>query len=161
MCNLILIYAVALTLAFTLTLAVSLTLGADVIAQHGAENEVLLGRELVERTGDDETDGVKTLAASEIDVQVLLSGRLKHIRNALALQARNGLLAVALVACEQHHLAHAFIEFVDVVHQHLHLCRNSLCCSRHFYYHLSGCKGTANPWIPQYLKRGVLSTSPA
>ena len=161
MCNLILIYAVALTLAFALTLAVSLTLGADVIAQHGAENEVFLGRELVERTGDDETDGVKTLATSEIDVQVLLSGRLKHIRNALALQARNGLLAVALVTCEQHHLAHAFIQLIDMVHQHLHLCRNR-CRRSHFLVVLVfGCKGTANPWIPQYLKRGVLSTSPA
>jgi len=54
-----------------LPLAESLALGAKVVAQHGAENEVLFGSELVERTCDDEANGVETLAATEIDVDVV------------------------------------------------------------------------------------------
>ena len=37
---------VAFALAF-LTLAISFALGAEVVAEHGAEDEVLFGRELV------------------------------------------------------------------------------------------------------------------
>ena len=59
-----------------LTLAIAFALCAEVIAEHSAEDEVLFGCELVQRTGDDEPDGFQTLAPSEIHVQVLLSGGL-------------------------------------------------------------------------------------
>ena len=101
------------------TLAVAFALCAEVVAEHGAEDEVLFGCELVQRTGNDEPDGFQTFAPSEIYVQVLLSCGLEHIRNALTLQSFNGLLTIFLITGEQHHVAHTFMQFVDVVHQNL------------------------------------------
>ena len=108
----------------TLALAVALALGTDVVTQHGAEDEVFFWIKLVQRTGDDELDGSQTLAASEIDVLVLLSGRLYQVGYALTLQALHGQWDILLVTGEQYHLAYAFVKFVDVVHQNLHLCGN-------------------------------------
>ena len=65
------------TLTFTLT--ISFALGTDVVAEHGSEDEVFFGCQLVERTGDEQADGVETFAATEIDVHVLLAGRLHHV----------------------------------------------------------------------------------
>ena len=106
---------VAFALAF-LTLAISFALGAEVVAEHGAEDKVLFGRQLVQRTGDDEPDGLQTLAPSEIHVQVLLPRWLQHVGDALALQPLYGLLTIFLITGKQHHLSHTFIQFVDVVH---------------------------------------------
>ena len=75
----------ALAFASVLTFAVSFALCADVISEHSTENEVLLGSQLMQRTGDDEPDGLQTLASSEIDVHVLSSSRLKDVWDALAL----------------------------------------------------------------------------
>ena len=66
---------ITLTLAF----AVSLTLGADVVAKHGSEDEVLFGRQLIQRTGDKQTDGIEAFTATEIDVHVLLASGLHHV----------------------------------------------------------------------------------
>ena len=121
---LILIDAMAIACPLTsalalLTLAVPFALCADVVAEHGAEYKILFGRELVQRTGDDKPDGLQTLAPSEIHVQVLLSGWLQQVGNALTLQSLYGQFAVLLVAGKQHHVAHTFMQFVDVVHQNL------------------------------------------
>ena len=62
-----------LALALLLALTVALALCAEVIAEHGAENKVLLGGKFVEWTCDDETDGFQTFAPSEIDVDSLLA----------------------------------------------------------------------------------------
>lgn len=110
--------------AVTLTLAIPFALGTEIVAEHGSEDKVFLRRQLVERTGDDEFDGLQTLAPSEIHVQVLLSSRLQDVGDALTLQPLNGQLTIFLITREEHHLAHALVEFVDVVHQDLDLRGN-------------------------------------
>lgn len=70
----------------SLALTEALALDADIVAQERAEDEVFLGRELVERAGDDETYGIQAFPASEIDVDVTVACRLKDIVNLLALQ---------------------------------------------------------------------------
>ena len=124
------IFALSLALALTLslTLAISFALCAEVIAEHSAKYKVLFGCELVQRTSDDETDSLQTLASSEIHVQVLLTCRLQQIWNALTLQSLNGLFAVFLVAGKQHHVSHTLMQLVDVIHQYLKFHRS--CCRR-------------------------------
>ena len=124
--------AIALPIAFTLallTFAIPFALGAEVVAEHRPKDKILFGRELVQRTGDDEPDGFQTLAPSEIDIQVLLTCRLEHVRDTLTFQPFNGQFTIFLITGEEHHLAHALIQFVDVVHQYQHLCGNlRRCC---------------------------------
>ena len=136
--------SLALSLTLSLTLTISFALCADVISEHSTENEVLLGSQLMQRTGDDESDGLQTLASPEIHVQVLLSGRLQQVGNTLTLQSLYGQFTVILVTCEQHHVAHTFMQLVDVVHQYLHLCGNRCCRSHRFIIFKLRCKGTAN-----------------
>ena len=66
-----------------LALAVALALGTKVVTQHRAKYEILLGRQLVERTRHDEADGVETLLAAEIDVDILLASGLHHVVDGL------------------------------------------------------------------------------
>ena len=127
--------SIALPVTFALalfTFAVPFALCADIIAEHGSENEVLLWRKLVQRTSDDEPDGLQTLTPPEIYVQVLLSGRLQHIWNTLPLQSLYSQFTVLFVAGEQHHVAHTFMQFVDVVHQHLKRCLSLLTLGLNF-----------------------------
>ena len=58
---------IAFALSF-LTLTIPFALCADVVAEHGAEDKILFGCELVQRTGDDEPDGLQTLTPPEIHV---------------------------------------------------------------------------------------------
>ena len=104
-----------------LALAEALALGTKVVTQHRAEYEILLGRQLVERTRHDEADGVETLLTAEIEIEVVLARRLQHILDVLALQTLCGILFIFLRTGEKNHLANTFLVFVDVVHQHFHL----------------------------------------
>lgn len=79
--------AIALTVASALTLTIPLALGTNVVAEHGTENEVLLRRKQIQRTGDDEADSLQTLAPSEIDIQVVATSGLQDVRDALTLQS--------------------------------------------------------------------------
>ena len=114
------------------SLAVPLALGTDIISEHGAKDKILFGRELVQWAGHDETDGFQAFLAPKIHVQVLLSGRLQQVWNTLTLQPFNGLLTILFITGEQHHVAHTFVQFVDVVHQHLERCV-ICCCRSHFF----------------------------
>ena len=78
-------FPIALVFASVFTFTISLALGAEIIAKHGTEDKVLFGRELVQWTGNDKPDGLQTLAPSEVHIQVLLSCRLQHVGDALAL----------------------------------------------------------------------------
>ena len=60
----------AVVVAPLLTLAEALALGTDVVAEHGAENEVFFGSELVERTVDNHADGIQALLLSEEKVHM-------------------------------------------------------------------------------------------
>ena len=73
------------TLTLSLTLTISFALRAKVIAEHSSEDEVLFGRELVQRTGDDEPDGLQALAPPEVYILIVSSCRLKQVWDALTL----------------------------------------------------------------------------
>lgn len=103
-----------------LALTVSFALCTDIVAEHGTKNEVLLGRQLVERTGDKQTYGIETLPATEIDIYVLLASRLNHVVYRLAGESLAGLLFETTVAGEEYHPAHTFLIFIDMVHQNFH-----------------------------------------
>ena len=107
---------------FTLpfTLAVSLALCTDVVAKHCSEDEVLFGRQLIERTGNEQTDGIETFAATEIDVHVLFASGLHHVVYRLTAQTMTGLLLETAVTGEEYHPTHTFLIFIDVVHQYFH-----------------------------------------
>ena len=107
-------------LASSLTFAVSLTLGTDVVAKHGPKDKVLFGSQLIQRTGDEQTDGIETLLATKIDVDILLACGLHHVVDGLAAQTVRGKSLETAVAGEEYHSAHTFLIFVDVVHQYLH-----------------------------------------
>jgi hypothetical protein len=92
--------AIAFTLTSILTLAISFALCTEVVAEHGSEDEVLFGCELIQWTSNDEPDGIQTLAPPEINIQILLSGRLQQIRNALTLQSLYSQFTVFLVTGE-------------------------------------------------------------
>ncbi len=79
--------AIALTVASALTLTIPLALGTNVVAEHGTENEVLLRREQIQRTGDDEADSLQAFAPSEIDIQVVPTSGLQDVRDALTFQS--------------------------------------------------------------------------
>ena len=104
----------------TFTFTVPFTLCTDVVAKHGSKDEVLFGRQLIERTGNEQTDGIETFTATEIDVHVLLASGLHHVVYRLAAQAMAGLLLEPAVAGEEYHPAHTFFIFIDMVHQYLH-----------------------------------------
>ena len=103
----------------TFTLAVSLALCTDVVAEHGSEDEILFGRQLIERTGNEQADGIETFTATEIDVHVLLASGLHHVVYRLAAQTMAGLLLETAVAGEEYHPAHTFLIFIDMVRKHL------------------------------------------
>ena len=130
--------------ALLLTLTIPFALCAEVVAKHSAEDKVLFRRKLVQRTGDDEPDGLQTLAPPKIHVQVLLSGWLQQVWDTLTLQSLYRKFTVLLVAGKQHHMAHTFIQFVDVVHQYFERCGYPCCRSHYYYFLISGDKDSAN-----------------
>ena len=122
--------ALALTFTIVLALAVPFALCAEVVAEHGTEDEVLFGREFVQWTRDDEAGSLQTFTSPEINILILSSCRLKQVWDALTLQSLNGLLTILLITGEQHHVAHTFMQLVDVVHQYLEF-HGSCCRSCH------------------------------
>ena len=78
--------------ALSLTFTVPFTLCTDVVAKHGSEDEVLFGRQLIERTRNEQTDGIETFATTEIDVHVLFASWLHYVVYRLAAQTMAGYL---------------------------------------------------------------------
>lgn len=78
-------------------LAVTLALHADVIAEKCAEYEVLLGSELMQRTGDYQAYRIETLAAAEIQVQHVVVDSLHYVVYAIALKTTQGEVGIPLV----------------------------------------------------------------
>ena len=103
-------------ISFFASLAVSLALCTDVVAEHGSEDEVLFGRQLIVRTGNEQADGIETFATTEIDVHVLFASGLHHVVYRLAEQTMAGLLLATAVAGEEYHPSHTFLIFIDMVH---------------------------------------------
>ena len=109
--------------ASALTFAVSFTLGADVVAEHGSKDKVLFWSQFIQRTGDEQTDGIETLLATKVDVDILLACGLHNVVDGLAAQSIRGKRLETAVAGEEYHPAHTFLIFIDVVHQNLCLWR--------------------------------------
>ena len=65
-----------------LALTEALALGTNVVAKHGAENEVFFGSELVERTVDNHPDGIKALLLSEEKIQPIVAHGLDDVADA-------------------------------------------------------------------------------
>ena len=65
---------------FPETLAVAFALSRDVVAEHGAEHEILLGREPVERFVDECRYGIEAAAVAEIEVHLAA----RHLLNEVA-----------------------------------------------------------------------------
>ena len=106
-----------------LAFAVTLTLGADVIAKHSSEDEILFGSQLIQWTGDKQADGIEALLATKIDVDILLASGLHHVVDRLAAQPVRGKSLETAVAGEENHPAHTFLIFINMVHQNPGLWR--------------------------------------
>lgn len=132
-------------IALTFTFAVTLTLGTDVVAEHGPKDKILFGSQFIQRTGDEQTDGIETLLATKIDVDILFASGLHHVVDGLAAQPVGGKSLETAVAGEEYHPAHTFLVFINVIHQHLHGGGHCLTCHLPFYRLLH---------IPESLKVG-------
>ena len=66
-------FAVAFTLASFFTLTIPFALCADVVAEHGAEDEIFFRCEFVQRTRNDESDSLQALTSSEVNILILSS----------------------------------------------------------------------------------------
>ena len=65
--------AVAIAFASIFTLTVPFALCADVVAEHGAEDEIFFRCEFVQRTRNDESDRLQALTSSEVNILILSS----------------------------------------------------------------------------------------
>ena len=86
--------------AFVLALTISLALRTNVIAQHCAEHEVLLGSEQIERTCHNYAYGVETLLAAEVEVQAVVANWLDYVFGVLAFQFAYGKVLIFFVEGE-------------------------------------------------------------
>ena len=94
---------------------VAFALGAEVVAQDGAQDEVLLRRQPVQRAGNDAPYGLQALPAAEEQVDLLPPGPLDEVVYTLVPQPDHGILLIAAVHGVQHHFPYAFLQFIDVV----------------------------------------------
>ena len=149
------------TQMFLFPLTVALTLGTNVVAKHGTEDEVFLGRETVQRTVDHQADGIHARLLSEEKVDAVVVYRLYNIVDMLVLQTGDGKSLIPFVTGEQHHLPHAFLIFVDVVHENLQVdgSHNWSLHKRNILLLISGCKVKGKKSVVQYLKQMVLPSS--
>lgn len=86
-----------MTVAFVLALTISLALRTNVIAQHCAEHEILLGSEQIERTCHNYAYGVETLLAAEVEVQAVVANWLDYVFDVLAFQFAYGKVLIFLL----------------------------------------------------------------
>ena len=89
-----------MTVAFVLALTISLALGANVIAQHRAEHEVLLGSEQIERTCHNDAYGVEALLAAEVEVPAVVANWLDYVFYVLTFQFAYGKVLIFFVEGE-------------------------------------------------------------
>lgn len=114
-------YLITLSAIRTLTLTIALTLHPDVVTQQCAEHEILLRGELIERFGHYQAYRIHALLASEEEVQPIIAHGLNDVRDVLTLQPPDSELLILLVEGVEHHLAHPFLVFVDMVHENLQI----------------------------------------
>lgn len=142
--------------AFAAAFAVALALHAYVIAQKCAEDEVFLGRQLVERLVDYQSYGVEAFASAEIQVEHVTVDWLHDVVDALTLKSAEGKVGIFSVEREQHHVAHTFLVFVYMVHENLHICGTNFgLCHCNLYLLCYGCKVNSLSLTRQYLNKMI------
>ena len=67
---------IASTFTRSLSFTIAFTLCTEVIAQHRTENKILLRRQFIERTGDNEANGIETFLATNVEIQIVFASRL-------------------------------------------------------------------------------------
>ena len=100
---------------------VAFALRTKVVSQHGTQDEVFLGRQPVQRFVDHAGNGMDAFGFAEEQINLRFVNRAYQIGNVLALQACHGKGLVPPVDGIEHHLAHAFLELVNVVEENLQI----------------------------------------
>lgn len=98
---------------------IAFALRADVISEHGTEYEVLLRSKLVERTVHHPPYGMNALPLSEEQVHLSAVHRLHHEVDVLPPQTAHRRLLILSVHREEHHLSHALLQLIYMIHEHL------------------------------------------
>ena len=105
---------------FPETLAVAFALSRDVVAEHGAEHEILLGREPVERFVDECRYGIEAAAVAEIEVHLAARHLLNEVADTLMFEPFGEQRGARAAHGAEHEVAHALPELVDLVQEQLH-----------------------------------------
>ena len=112
-------YQLLFTFLFTITAA----LAANVVAQHGSQDEVFLRSQLVQRTGCHEADGIDALRTPEEEVDAFTVDGLYAVGNVLVVQPVDCKGFVLPVGRIEHHVADSLLVLVDMVEKHLQFGR--------------------------------------
>jgi hypothetical protein len=99
----------------------ALTLRTDVIPEHGTEDKILFGCQLVEWTIHYQSDGFETLGSPEEKIQALAIHWLQEVMDILPSETVGGKLLIFLVESEEHHTPHTFFVLIDMVHEHFQI----------------------------------------
>lgn len=94
---------------------------AQVVAQQGTQDEILLGGEFVQGARGQRLNDFDTLATAEEEVYLVAAYGLYAVVDVLLVQSLYGKLFVAAVGGVEHHVAHPFLVFIDVVQEYFQL----------------------------------------
>lgn len=94
---------------------------AQVVAQQGTQDEILLGGEFVQGARGQRLNHLDTLAAAEEEVYLVAANGLYAVVDALFVQPVYGKLFVAAVGGVEYHVAHPLLVFIDVVQEYFQL----------------------------------------
>ena len=112
--------------------AIPSALHTDVISQHRSQNKILFRCQPVQRTVDQQANGIDAFVTTEKQVDAFVVNRLHDKLNVLFFQTLDCKSLVLFVGCIQHHAAYSFLEFVNVVQKHFDVGRiqfhNQLMC---------------------------------
>ena len=67
---------IASTFTRSLSFTIAFTLCTEVIAQHRTENKILLRRQFIEWTGDNEANGIEAFLTTNVEIQIVFASRL-------------------------------------------------------------------------------------
>ena len=70
---------------FLLALTIAFTLSADIIPQHGTQDEILFRRKLAQRFGNNHADSIQTFLLAKEEIQPVVANRLDDVINVLTL----------------------------------------------------------------------------
>jgi len=103
------------------TLAVAFALHRNIITQHDAQHEILLGSQFVQRFIDERLHGVQAATLAEIEIDLLLRYRLQQIVDTLTAKPFDQQPGTGRAQRAEHQIPNALTEFVDMMQQHLHI----------------------------------------